>query len=131
MSKLCANMFKLSDITSGGVFGLASLAALLSFFVPPVSLVVVAIVHGLTLGSWGYLYFIAFIGLNFLTFKHKLGALLGHVVLILLLAVLGSGFSYLYTALFVIYLLPYILVYIEATKHNKSSNTDAASRTGS
>jgi len=114
-------MFKLSDITSGGVFVLASLAVLLSFFVPPVSLILAAIIHGLSLGDWGFLYLVVFIGLNFFTFKHKLRALLGHTVLILLLAVLGSGFSYLYTALFLIYLLPYILVYIEATKHNKCS----------
>jgi hypothetical protein len=131
MSKLCATMFKLSDITSGGVFGLACLASLLSLFVPPVSLILAVIIHGLSLGNWGFLYLVAFTGLNFFTFKHKLSALLGHVVLILLLAVFGSGFSYLYTTLFFIYLLPYILVYKEATKHNKSSNPDAASRTGS
>jgi len=131
MSKLCANMFKLSDVTSGGMFGVASLGAVLSFVVPPIALVMAAIVHSLSLGSAGYLYFIAFVGLNYLTFRHKPVALLGHILLILLLAVLGSGFSYLYTALFLIYLLPYILVYIEATKHNKSSNPDAARRTGS
>lgn len=131
MSKLCANMFKLSDITSGGVFGLASLAILLSFFEPVVLLIMVTKVYELSLGNWGFLYFVAFIGLNFFTFKHKLGALAGHVFLILLLAVFGSGFSYSYTTLFFVYLLPYILAYIEITKHNKSGNPDVAGRTGS
>lgn len=40
MSKLCANTFKLSDVTSGGMFGVASLGALLSFVVPKTALVV-------------------------------------------------------------------------------------------
>ncbi|MDC2889114.1 hypothetical protein [Psychrosphaera algicola] len=116
-------MFKLSDFISGGVFGIASLGALLSFIVPPIMLVVAATIYSLSLGGWGYLYFVVFIGLNYLTFRHKSVALLGHMILILLLVVLGSGLSYLYTALFFIYLLPYIFVFNEAAKHNKSSKS--------
>jgi hypothetical protein len=116
MSKLCANMFKFSDFTSGGVFGIASLGAILSFVLPPIMLVVAAIINGLFLGGWGFLYLIAFTFLNYLTYRHNIFALIGHLILILLLA------------LFVIYLLPYIFVYKEATKHNKSSNSDAEKR---
>jgi hypothetical protein len=128
MSKLCSNLFKFSDFTSGGVFGIASLGAILSFVVPPIMLVVAATIYSLSLGGWGYLYFIAFTSLNYLTYRHNIFALIGHLILILLLTFLGSGLPYFYMALFFIYLLPYIFVYKEATKHNKSSNSDAEKR---
>jgi hypothetical protein len=127
MSKLCANMFKFSDFTSGGVFRIASLAAILSFVVPPIMLVVVATIYSLSLGGWGYLYFIAFTLLNYLTYRHNIFTLIGHLILFLLLTFLGSGLPYFYKALFFIYLLPYIFVYKEATKH-KSNNSDAEKR---
>lgn len=118
MSKFCANMFKMSDFTSGGIFGLSVIVALLSFFVPHIMLVMAATVRGLSLGDWGYLYLVAFTGLNYLTFRHKVLALIGHVILILLLAVLGRGISFLYIALFCIYLLPYVCVYRVAVKQS-------------
>lgn len=130
MSKLCASMFKISDFTSGGVFGLSVIVALLSFFVPHLMLVIAGTFHGLSLGDWGYLYLVAFTGLNYLTFGHKVLALIGHVILILLLAVLGRGISFLYIALFCIYLLPYVCVYREAVKHNKPGKLDAEKRDG-
>lgn len=119
-------MFKISDCTSGGIFGFAVLVTLLSFFVPHIMLVMAATVNGLSLGDWGYLYLIAFTGLNYLTFRHKVVALIGHVILILLLAVLGRGVSFLYIALLCIYLLPYVFVYREVQKNNKTSKLDAA-----
>lgn len=114
MSKRCINLFKFSDIISGGVYVIAILFTLLSFFVPHIMLVMAAIVHNLYLGDWGYLYFVAFIVLNYFTFKHKAAALIGHIIMILILALTGSGVSYLYIALFFIYLLPYLCVYREA-----------------
>lgn len=130
MSKLCANMFKISDFTSGGIFGFAVIVALLSFFVPHIMLIMAATVDSLSLGDWGYLYLIAFTGLNYLTFRHKGIALIGHVILMLLLAALGSGVSYLYIALFCIYLMPYICVYIEVIKYNKPGKSNAEKRNG-
>lgn len=130
MSKRCINLFKISDFTSGGVFILACLAAILSFFVPHIMLVIAGTLNGFSLGSYGYLYFIAFIGLNYLTFKHKAYALLGHIILIILLVVLGSGISLLYMALLFIYLLPYVCVYREADKHSMSSKVEAEKREG-
>ena len=131
MSKLCKITFKFSDIVSGGIFGLGSLALLLSFVLPPFGLITAVIVNGLSLGVGGFLYLIAFMCLNYFSFKRRLEALLGHLFLIILLAVLGSGFSYLYTVLFIIYLLPFYFAFREVEKYNNSSNADAASRTGS
>ncbi|MBD3653206.1 hypothetical protein [Kangiella sp.] len=125
MSKRCANMFEISDFISGGIFGFSVLVALLSFFVPHIMLVMDAIVHQLSLGDWSYVYFITFIGLNYLTFKHKAVALLGHIILIILLAVLGSGISILYMALFLIYVMPYVCVYRETVKQSSQATSVA------
>lgn len=123
-------MFKVSNFTSGGIFGLSVIVALLSFLVPHIMLVMDAAVHQLSLGGWGYLYLVAFTVLNYLTFRHKVLALIGHVILMLLLAVLGSGVSYLYIALFCIYLMPYVCVYIEVIKYNKLGKSNAEKRNG-
>ena len=116
MSNLCANLFKISDVTSGGVFGISVLGALLAFIVPPVGLVVSAIVYGLNLGHWGVLFSIVFIVCTYLTYRHKMLSLLGHFSLLFLLVVVGDGIPYLYTVLFLIYLMPYIIAYQEAKK---------------
>ena len=114
MSKICKNLFRISDITSVFIFAFTSIAAVLSMFFPHGMLIMSRIVEDLSLGDWGYLYITVFIGLNYLTFKHKALALIGHVILILILAVLGSGFSFFYMVLFLIYLLPYLCVFREA-----------------
>jgi len=121
-------MFEISDFIAGGIVGFSVLVALLSFFVPHIMLVMDATVHQFSLGDWGYLFFIVFNGLNYLTFKHKAVALLGHIILIILLVVLGSGISILYLALLFTYLLPYICVYREAEKHNKSGKSGVEER---
>lgn len=125
MSKHCANLFEISDFIAGGIFGFSVLVALLSFFVPHIMLVMDATVHQLSLGDWGYLYLVAFTGLNYLRLRHKVYTLLGQIVLIILLEVLSSGISLLYVGLFFIYLLPYVYVYIEAKKHNKLGKSNA------
>lgn len=83
-------------------------------FFPHSMLIMSTTVQELALRDWGYLYITVFIGLNYLTFKHKALALIGHVILILILAMIGSGFSFFYMVLFLIYLLPYLCVYREA-----------------
>lgn len=125
MSNLCSNLFKVSDVVSGGVFGISILNALLAFIVQPVSLIVTAIVLGLDLGNFGFIFAVAFIFFTYLTFRHKLVSLFGHFFLVLLLALVGSGISYLYTALFLIYLMPYIAIYCEVKKDHKSIKVDA------
>ena len=116
MSNLCTNLFKISDVVSGGTFGISVLGALLAFIVPPVTLVVSAIIYGFNLGHWGLLFGIAFIVFTYLTYRHKVLSLLGHFSLLTLLLIVGDGIPYLYIVLFLIYLMPYIIVYQEAKK---------------
>lgn len=80
MSNLCANLFRVSDVVSGEVFGISVLSAILALIVPPVSLFVSAIISGLELGQWGLLFSIAFIVCNYLTYRHKVLSLLAYFV---------------------------------------------------
>ena len=116
MSNLCANLFRVSDVVSGEVFGISVLSAILALIVPPVSLFVSAIISGLELGQWGLLFSIAFIVCNYLTYRHKVLSLLGHLVLLILLLIAGNSIPYLYIVLFLIYLMPYVIVYQETKK---------------
>jgi len=122
MSKLCAKLFKVSDSVSGGVLVLSIFVALLAFIVPPIALIVTAIILGSNLGSWALFYIIAFLGFTFLTYKHNFTSLFCHLALILLLLFRGS-IPYLYIVLFLIFLMPYIAIYKEA-KHNKPFKQD-------
>jgi hypothetical protein len=111
MSSLCRNLFKLSDVISGGVFGVSMLGVLLAFIAPPVTLVVSSIIYSLNLGHFGALFALCFLLFTYLTYKHIVFSLLGHFILIVLLFIFSIGIPYFYTVLFFIYLMPYVVVY--------------------
>jgi hypothetical protein len=122
MSKLCSKLFKVSDSVSGGVLVVSIIVALLAFIVPPVALVVTAIMLGSNLGSWPLFYIIAFLIFTYLTYRHNFVSVFCHLALILLLLFSGS-IPYLYIVLFLVFLMPYITIYREA-KRNKQINND-------
>jgi hypothetical protein len=116
MSNICRNLFQISDVISGGVFGISLLGILLAFIVPPVTLVVTSIIYGLNLGHFGLVFALGFLLFTYLTYKHVALSLLGHFVLIVSLFIFSIGIPYFYTVLFFIYLMPYIAVYQVAKK---------------
>jgi uncharacterized membrane protein len=122
MSKLCSKLFKVSDSVSGGILVVSIIVALLAFIVPPVALVVTAIMLGSNLGSWPLFYIIAFLTFTYLTYRHNFVSVFCHLALILLLLFSGS-IPYLYIVLFLVFLMPYITIYREAI-HNKQINKD-------
>jgi len=122
MSKLCSKLFKVSDSVSGGILVVSIIVALLAFIVPPVGLVVIAIIPGSNLGSWALFYTIAFLTFTYLTYRHNFVSVFCHLALILLQLFSGS-IPYLYIVLFLVFLMPYITIYREAI-HNKQINKD-------
>ena len=116
MSNICRNLFQISDVVSGGVFGISVLAVLLSFIVPPVTLVVTSIIYGLNFGHFGLVFTLGFLLFTYLTYKHAAFSLVGHFVLLFFLYIFSIGIPYFYTVLFLIYLIPYVVVYQEAKK---------------
>ena len=123
MSELCSKLFKVSDSVSGGVLVVSIILALLAFIAPPFfGLIVLAIIPGSNLGIWALFYFIAFLTFTYLTYRHNFVSVFCHLALILLMLFSGS-IPYLYIVLFLVFLMPYIIIYREA-KHNKQINKD-------
>lgn len=133
---LCSNMkpsklgkitFALSDFVSGAILCVSVLGLLLSFIVPLFSYVVMAFLPSYEGGVWGLIYLLLFVFLTYLTFRHHRVSIVGHLLLLVAPAILGYKFSFVYLAIVIVYLVPYIVVYRDIVEHNKSLKSDAAS----
>lgn len=124
-SELGKFAFGLSDLVSGTLVVISIIGIFFGTLIPPMGYVVSAFIPDIGLGTNSLVYLSLFIVFTFFTYKHIRASIVGHIFLLIVPVFFSKGISFIYLAIILIYIFPYLVVVRDLKKHNNTLNKDA------